>query len=156
MEVDPQRFEDRKTKARQLYDAKRMIFNPYLGCDVVLNSDGFHHLQFSARRERTKQEQLLKFSLLPLALETVRRSGTLQEYRRVLQPVGTNRRGETGLKHVEYWGFIAILERREARVKIRTVLRRIGNGNVIFWSVMPYNKFRRGEQRLSSDGLEDD
>jgi len=51
---------------------------------------------------------------------------------------------------------VAILGKPEAPVKLRTVLRRVGGGNVTFWSVMPYNKFRRGEQRLSTDGIEDD
>lgn len=157
MDLDPQYFEERKGKAKRLYDSKRTIHNPYLNCEVVLNSDGFHHLQFSARRERNKKEQLLKFRLLPLALETIRRAGTLQEYRRILQPVGTpSARGETAMKHVEYWGFVAILGKPEAPAKLRTILRRIGNGNVIFWSVMPYNKFRKGEQRLSTEGIEDD
>ena len=41
-------------------------------------------------------------------------------------------------------------------MKLRTVLRRVGDGNIIFWSVMPYNKFRKGEQRLSTEGIEDD
>jgi hypothetical protein len=157
MDIDSQQFEQRKAKAKQLYDSKRTIFNPYLNCEVVLNSDGFHHLQFSGRTERTKKEQLLKLRLLPLALETIRRAGTLQEYRKVLQSVGRpSARGETLLKQVEYWGFVAILGKQENQVKLRTVLRRVGNGNVIFWSVMPENKFRKGEQRLSTKGLEDD
>ena len=68
--------------ARALYDAKRTIYNPYLNCEVALTAKGFHHLQFSAGRERNKNEQLLKFRLLPLALETIRRAATLQEYRK--------------------------------------------------------------------------
>lgn len=157
MNIDSEQFEQRKAKAKQLYDAKRTIFNPYLNCEVVLNSDGFHHLQFSGRTERTKKEQLLKLRLLPSALETIRRAGTLQEYRKILRPVGSpSARGETLMKQVEYWGFVAILGKREAQVKLRTVLRRVGDGNVIFWSVMPYNKFRKGEQRFSTKGLEDD
>lgn len=157
MEIDKQYFEERKAKAKRLYDTHRTIHNPYLGCEVVLNADGFHHLQFSARRERNKEEQLLKFRLLPLGLETIRRSGTLQEYRRLMQPIGKpSPRGETPLKQVEYWGFVAIMDVRETRVKIRAILRRIGSGNITFWSVMPYNKFRKGEQRFSTEGIEDD
>jgi hypothetical protein len=156
MDIDPQYFEERKERARQLYDAKGRIHNPYLDCEVVLTAKGFHHLQFSAGRERSKKEQLLKFRLLPLALETIRRAGTLQEYRRLLQPVGpASPRGETPMKHVEYWGFVAILGKREAPVKLRTILRRVGDGHVTFWSVMPYTKFRKGEQRLGLEGLED-
>ncbi len=60
------------------------------------------------------------------------------------------------MKQVEYWGFVAILGKQEAPVKLRTILRRVGDGNITFWSVMPYNKFRRGEQRLSMEGLEDE
>ena len=151
MEITSEYFEERKAKAERLYASRRTIYNPYLDCEVVLNSDGFHHLRFSTRTERTKKEQLLKFSLLPLALEAIRRAGTLQEYRKVLHPIGKSSAGRgTAMKHVEYWGFVAILGKQEARVKLRTVLRRVGNGNVIFWSVMPENKFRRGEERGSS------
>lgn len=49
-----------KRPAHLFYGARRTIHNPYLDCEVVLNSDGFHHLQLSARRERDKKEQLLK------------------------------------------------------------------------------------------------
>jgi hypothetical protein len=156
MEIDPQYFEERKAKAELLYASRRTIHNPYLDCEVVLNSDGFHHLQFSARTERSKKAQLLKFSLLPLALETIRRAGTLQEYRKILQPIGrASAHSGTVMKQVEYWGFVAILGRQEAPVKLRTVLRRVGDGNVIFWSVMPDTKFKKGKQRLSTEGIED-
>ncbi len=88
MDIDSQYFEERKKQARRLYDSTRAIHNPYLNCEVALNSDGFHHLQFSGRTEQSKKEQLLKLRLLPLALETIRRAGTLQEYRKTLQPIG--------------------------------------------------------------------
>ena len=41
-------------------------------------------------------------------------------------------------------------------MKLRTILRRVGDGQITFWSVMPYNKFRKGEQRLGLEELEDD
>lgn len=76
-------FKEKKERTRQLFEKARVIHNPYFGSDIVLNSDGFHHLQFSARRERSKEEQKLKFSLLPLAFDVIRKSGTIQEYRKV-------------------------------------------------------------------------
>jgi len=156
MDFDPQYFEERKEKAKRLYDSKRTIHNPYLDCEVVLNADGFHHLQFSVRTERSKKEQLLKFRLLPLALETIRHAGTLQEYRKILQPIGrASTHSGTIMKQVEYWGFVAIFGKHEAPVKLRTILRRVGDGNVIFWSVMPDTKFRKGKQRLFDEGMED-
>jgi hypothetical protein len=156
MDFDPKYFEERKTRAERLYASHRTIHNPYLDCEVVLNSDGFHHLQFSSRTERSKKEQLLKFRLLPLALETIRHAGTLQEYRKILQPVGrASAHSGTVMKQVEYWGFVAILGKPEAPMKLRTILRRVGGGNVIFWSVMPDTKFKEGKQRLSTAGIED-
>ncbi len=123
MEVDTTYFNERKEKAWTIYNTQRSIYNPYLKNQIVFNSDGFHHLQFSARRERNKREQLLKFSLLPLA--------------------------------IEYWAFIAIVGKNN-QIKIRTVLRRVGDGNITFWSVMPDSKFKKEQgQKLFSEGIED-
>ncbi len=147
-------FEQRKEKARAIYDAQKNIRNPYLETEVVFNSDGFHHLQFSDRRERNKKEQLLKFSLLPLAINVVKKSGTLQEYRRDIVAVG--KKGNDGFrktKGVQYWGFAAVVG--EQKIKIRVILRKIGDGNVIFWSVMPDSKLK-GRQRLYDAGIEDE
>ena len=153
MEIDAAYFNERREKARAVYGAQRNVYNPYLKNQVVLNSDGFHHLQFSARREREKQEQLLKFSLLPLALVIIKNSGTLQEYRK--GPVAIGKKGKDGLmptKTVEYWGFVAIVGKNN--IKIKTILRRVGDGNIIFWSVMPFSKLKDG-QKLYTDGIED-
>ncbi len=51
MNVSNDYFEKRKERAKIIYGAQRTIFNPYLQSQVLLNADGFHHLQFSARRE---------------------------------------------------------------------------------------------------------
>ena len=83
MGVDVAYFIEKKEKAHAIYSSQKSIYNLYLDKEVILNSDGFHHLQFSARRERDKREQLLKFSLLPLALVIIRNSGTLQEHRKM-------------------------------------------------------------------------
>ena len=156
MTDDLERFRKAKERAHDLYTAQPSIRCPYFQIQVVLNSDGFHHLQFSARHERNKWEQMLKFRLLPLALQVIRSSGTVQEYRRLLGPFGTPsaRDGAVRMKEVEYWGFVAIVG--DKRIKIRTVLRRVGNGNVMFWSVMPYSKIKNGFQRMYTEGIEDE
>ena len=149
-------FNERKEKARQIYSSHAKIYNPYFKTEIVLNSDGFHHLQFSARRERNKREQLFKFSLLPLGLEIIKKSGTIQEYRKILTAVGKKsaRDGSTLMKNVEYWGMIAIID--EHKIKVKTILRRVGDGNITFWSVMPYSKIKNGNQRLFTEGIEDE
>jgi hypothetical protein len=156
MDIDIDYFNNRKEKARKLYSTQKTIYSPYFKTEIILNSDGFHHLQFSARRERSKREQLFKLNLLPLALEIVRKSGTVQEYRKILTPVGkkSSRDGSVKMKEVEYWGLIAIVG--ENKIKTRTVLRRIGDGNIAFWSVMLYSKRKNGNQKLFTEGIEDE
>ena len=151
--MDAKYFNERKEKARSVYDAQRSVYNPYLQNEIVFNSDGFHHLQFSARRERDKKEQLLKFRLLPLAIGVIKNSGTLQEYRKSFLTVTKKAKdGFARTKDVEYWGFVAIVG--ESKIKIRAILRRLGDGNITFWSVMPDSKLKGG-QKLYDVGIED-
>lgn len=149
-------FNHKKEKARRLFEQQRVIHNPYFGTDIVLNADGFHHLQFSARRERSKEEQKLKFSLLSLAFEVIRKSGTIQEYRKAFVPFGErhSRDGLVKMKTVEYWGLVAIVGERP--IRIRTILRRVGDGNITFWSVMPHSKIKNGKQKLASEGIDEE
>lgn len=154
MEIDLIYYNQQKEKARALYTAQKSLYNPYLKTQVIFNSDGFHHLQYSARRERNKKEQILKWRLLPLALRVLRNSGTLQEYRKGFATI--EKKSKDGLslaKPTEYWGFIAI--EGSNKIKIKVILRKVGDGNVIFWSVMPFSKLRNG-QRLYSEGIEDE
>ena len=158
--MDSEYFKVKKQKAEEIYTAQKTIYSPYFKSNVSLNSNGFHHLQFSARRERPKEEQVLKFTLLPLALKIIKQATTLQEYRKLLCPVGkqTNT-GSRIMKMVEWWGFVAIFIERD--IKVRVVLRRVGDGNITFWSVMPYAKFRKNnsgesKQKLYMEGIEDE
>lgn len=149
-------FKEIKEKARLVYSAQKGIYNPYFKTTTVLNSDGFHHLQFSARRERNKNEQMLKLRLVPLALEIIKKSGTIQEYRKLLTPIGKKsaQDGSVPMKEVEYWGLVAIVGERGT--KVRTVLRRVGTGNITFWSTMLFSKRRNGNQKLFTEGIEDE
>ncbi|MDQ5911811.1 MAG: hypothetical protein QG568_23 [Patescibacteria group bacterium] len=155
MEIDSTYFNNRKEKARSTFFAQKSIYNSYFKCHIIFNSDGFHHLQFSSRTERTKQEQLYKFSLLSLGIEIIKKSGTIQEYRKILSPVGKkNQNGETAMKYIEYWGMVAIIG--EKQIKVRTILRRVGTGNITFWSIMLDGKIKNGYQKQFSEGIEDE
>jgi len=55
---------------------------------------------------------------------------------------------------VEYWAFIAIVG-EYSQIKIRVILRRVGDGNIVFWSVMPDSNLKRG-QKLYTDGIDDE
>jgi hypothetical protein len=90
-----------------------------------------------------------------LGLEIIRKSGTIQEYRRLLTPIGkpSARNGSVPMKEVEYWGLVAILG--ENKIKMRTILRRVGDGNITFWSVMLNSKIKHGYQKIFDDGIND-
>ena len=156
-----EKYIELKNRAKEIFTKNPTIHCPYFGQEITLNSDGFHHLQFSDRHERNKKEQILKFSLLPLAIKIIRKTATLQEYRKGVLQVGqkSHRDGLTLLKQVEYWGFVAIVGEKK-QLKIRVVLRRIGDGKIIFWSVMPAMKLSQDEfemrHNLAKKGIEDD
>ena len=143
------RHKREKQKVEAFYKTIGKVKCLYFGTDVIFNADGFHHLQFSAERERPKEEQLLKFSLLPAVPHILKNAGTIQEYRRTMEPVGQKRfsDGAKEMKEIEYWGIVAIT-RGERPIRIKTTLRRVGNGNIIFWSVMPTVKLKDGNSYL--------
>lgn len=150
-------YRNLRDRAKELFDRNPTIRCPHFDTDIVLNGEGLHHLRYSAERERSKPEQMLKFRLLPLVLEVIGKAGTIQEYRRIWQPFGkaAARDGARPMKEVEYWGLVAIVGPRPD--KIRVILRRVGNGYITFWSVMRGSKILRdGSQRLAPDHLEDE
>src|SRR4051812_25004638 len=80
----------------EFYKSINEVYCPYFRKPVIFNARGFHHLQFSANRERDKKEQLVKFTFLKYVPQIIQNSGTVQEYRII--------------NGVEYWGFIAIVD----------------------------------------------
>lgn len=140
--MDLEFFNLQKDKARTLYRAQKVIYSPFFKKNIRFTAKGFHHLEFSMGRKRTEREQLFKFRFLHLAIEIIKTSTTIQEYRTV-----TNSMGEI----IEYWGMVAIIG--ENNFKIRTVLRRLEGGDVSFWSVMPYSKIIKNLQKLYDEAL---
>jgi len=117
------------------------IHSPALKSDVVFNSDGFHHLRYdNTRAERSKESQRSKFLFFNKAVDIIRKSTTIQEYRRSVMPVGhPDRSGFRKTKSVEWFGFYAITSFSD-QIRVMTVIRRIGgnSGQYHFWSVMPF------------------
>lgn len=153
------RYKKVKFETETFYKSIKSVHCPYFGKEIIFNADGFHHLQFSAERERTKEEQLLKFSLLSAVPHILRNAGTVQEYRHTMEPVGQKRFGDGAreMREIEYWGIIAITK-GEKPIRIKIILRRVGNGNIIFWSVMPTVKLKDKDSylHLASQNISDE
>ncbi len=141
-------------EVKTLYERQQAIRCPYFESEVTLNADGFNHLLYKPNRlPRNVSEQLLKLRLLKKALRIIKKAGTLQEYRVRFEKVGRpGKDGFTKTKQVEYWAFHDIVGEQK-RFLVRVILRRVGDGKITFWSVMPHGKIDR--QKLYQQGIED-
>lgn len=81
--------------------------------------------------------------MLPLASKLVKISTTYQEFEETLKEfeVKSFKKITKKSKPIRYWGIIAIIDGR----KIKVIIRKIGNGQINFWSIVPAwvtNKYR--------------
>jgi hypothetical protein len=51
-------------------------------------------------------------------------------------------------------GFVTIFIKQD--IKVRVIARKVGDGNIHFWSVMPYSKLKAGRQKMFTEGIEDE
>jgi hypothetical protein len=140
--------------SRELYDTSSEIHCPYFKSTIALTSDGFNHLLHKPNRQpRNIKEQRLKLRLLKPGLHILNNAGTVQEYRTTLEKWGSpGKDGFSKTKQVEYWGFHDIIG-KNPMILIRSIVRKIGDGKLHFWSVMPIGKI--GKQKIYKDGMED-
>lgn len=131
-------FQTLREEAEKFYKSIDRIRCPALNVDVCFTSDGFHHLRYDNNRsERSKQEQRNKLMYLKSATKIISITSTIQEFRTGLLAVGKARNGLRLTKRVEFYAFNAILKLAKG-VRIRVVVRRVGDGQFHFWSVMPF------------------
>ncbi|MBU2635157.1 hypothetical protein KJ841_01620 [Patescibacteria group bacterium] len=103
---------------------------------VHFNAEGFNHLIYKRKRsERNKNDQIMKFKLLPKAKHIIEISTTYQEYDESLTEIDRKKFKKKVRETVivNYWGFIAIIK----NYRVKVIIRQIGNGQKHFWSVMP-------------------
>lgn len=137
-------------KAKILYEKQNEVFCPFFNQKITLNSDGFNHLQYKPNRTpRDVRVQVTKLTLLRHALSILPKCGTVQEYRESMEKVGKQGRdGFRKMKRVQYWGFIVILPGNARKIKI--IIKQVGDGKIIFWSVMPH------DQKMYKNGIDED
>ncbi len=145
--MDLEYFKQEKARAKDLYRKYKKVYSPYFQEDIILNSKGLYHLQYSNGRLRDTKEQLFKFRCIELGIQVIRKSSTIQEYREV--EIFTE---DNSFQKACFWGMVAIIGSNS--FKMRVVLRRVGSGEIHFWSVMPYSRIKNGRQKLYEEGLE--
>lgn len=109
---------------------------------IHFNMSGFNHLRFNTdNTPRNSKETMYKIGLLPLVKPAIYKSKRV-EYEKRMAPVGGTRKKV--YKEIEYWALTEVVGKQDVKLKI--VLRRIGNGKIHFWSVM-----KLGENQKTSD-----
>ena len=140
--MDDAYYESKKEAARSMYAAQPLIHSPFFDEDIVLGAEGFRHLLLSAHGERTKAEQIQRFMLLPIGIQVLKTATTLQTYRRQLNGGRRN-----GWVTVQWWSFVALFVKQD--VKVRVLVRKLGDDRLHFWGVMLDTKRnRRMESKL--------
>ena len=125
-----------KKVAYKKYKLIKQVNCPYLNKKVIFNSDGFRHIIYRSKgKKRHINTQLLRFRLLDKAVDLIKKTNTVQEYESIKTEVVTEDHyiKVTKVKEIEYFGFIGIVD----GWKIKVIVKRKGNGNPIFWSVIP-------------------
>lgn len=142
---DVSNYHKLREDAQKFYSAIGKIASPAFQEPIHFTSEGFNHILFkTARTERDKESQIMRFKLLPRALKLIKITSTYQEFEETLKEfdVVSYKKKIKKSKPVRYWGVIAIIDGR----KIKVIIRKVGeNGNMHFWSIVPAwvtNKYR--------------
>lgn len=136
-----------KTKFKQLKNQRQNQYKKYTKCCcpalkniIHFTSDGFYHLRYKVSgRERTIKEQMYKLGLLPLVIPVIKNAKKIDFYKQANISIGRKKRkGEIVKKNIEYWSLVELVGKQKTKIKV--IVRRIGTGKIIFWSVMKYRK----------------
>jgi hypothetical protein len=130
------KYKDEKSQAEHYYKQLKPIFCKALKAEIHFNRLGFQHIiHKKGRHIRESWIQVERFKLLPVAVRLVELTTTYQEYQAELVKMKIEQMGEPVCRNKEviHWGLIAILDKK----KVKVILRKVGNGNIHFWSIIP-------------------
>jgi len=122
--MENSKYRELLEERRKWYKKIGKVYCSILKEYVIFNSKGFYHLRYSGDRERTVKEQMYKIGLLPLVIPVIKNVEKIEEYRKEL----------SNGKEVEYWILKEVVGSQNTMTKV--ILRRIGTGNITFYSVM--------------------
>jgi len=136
---DAKKYNDAKRVGESFFDKNKKIDSLALG-NIRFNSDGFLHLICKNKKhKRDWKNQVKRFHLLPYVKPVLEKMGYYQEYQEVMEEIMIVDHGsfKRVSKIVRYWAFVAVIDNK---IRIKVILKKTGNGEIIFWSVIPYWK----------------
>ena len=133
-------YQIKKEAAREIYTERPLIYSPFFKTDIRLGPDGFQHLCVSAQGERSREQQIERFTVLPFGIHILETATTCRSYQKRRLTVGTSGMfASKERKIVQGWCFEEHF--KEQGMKVRVVVRKVGNGKLHFWSVMLHTRW---------------
>lgn len=160
-DFDIEKFNELKRETEDFYKTIGEISCPYFQEKIIFNAKGLEHLKFKSKNHaRPIHDQYTRFKLFHLAPEVIRLSRTIQgiSHTKNFECMRSNARTELVLKSVSYYEFIAILEDKLEKKRVRVVIKQIEDNPKYFWSIIPFWKIdkERRERKMNSGNLEAD
>ncbi len=109
------------------YKRIKECYCPILQRNIIFNSKGLRHFKYDGTgRARSKKEHMYRMGLIPLIKPVIQTATKISKY---TPPIYVKSLG----KLVEYWKLKEVVGRQKTTVTV--ILRRIGTGNITFYSV---------------------
>jgi len=122
-------------KTKGFYSKIEKVYSPCIKDHIYFNAQGFHHLQYeNSGTPRTIAEQIYKLKLFPLVIPTIKKCKVVDEKKIVRIHVGRKKKAK--IKDAEFWSLVHDGVGKKGKAKVRVIIRKIGTGNFIYWSVM--------------------
>lgn len=113
-----------KEEFKKTYNSIETINSPSLKEDVTFNAKGLNHIYYAGNRsERTSGDIAIRQHIFSKAVKLVKTSNIISG-RHIVYRLN---------KNITYYEMIGLIENR----RIKVVLRRMGEGKVHFWSIIP-------------------
>lgn len=144
-------FEKVRKKAEEFYKSISAVYCPYFKERIVLNALGFEHIKLKSwKRPRLKEDQYMRLKLLKYIPQILENSKTVQGISQLKEFVRQKKYGrwEAVLTNVYYYEFIAVLDNK----RIKIVIKQIEDGEKFFWTIIPYWKKGKFNNRKLFEG----
>ena len=110
-------------KKRDQYKKIGRVFCVALKEWVSFNSKGFYHLKYNGLgKERSKDQQIMRTSLIFVSKKIITNTQVITSNRKIISKSG---------QVTEYWSLEESVDRK---LKVVVILRRVGTGEIIFYS----------------------
>jgi len=120
-------YSDLIKKRSEHYKAIRECYCPILQEEIVFNSKGLRHFKYNGKgRARSRKEHMYRMGLVPLIKPVIQTATKISKYTPPIYVKSLD-------KFVEYWELKEKVGKQKTTVTV--ILRRIGTGNIIFYSV---------------------